>query len=66
MLVRQLQDQHYQQYIQQLAVDQRLANSNLKDNEQSENENENVKVKEETVKDCNRNDTDVVAVMDNK
>ncbi|XP_063538752.1 Golgi resident protein GCP60 isoform X1 [Cydia strobilella] len=30
ILIRQLQDQHYQQYIQQLAVDQRLANSNIK------------------------------------
>ncbi|KAJ0176048.1 hypothetical protein K1T71_008222 [Dendrolimus kikuchii] len=66
VLVRQLQDQHYQQYIQQLAVDQRLANSNIKDNEESENENENVNIKEETIKDCNLNDTDVVAVMDNK
>lgn len=51
ILIRQLQDQHYQQYIQQLAVDQRLANSNLNYKE-SDNENE------DCIKDCNLNDSD--------
>ncbi|KPJ20013.1 Golgi resident protein GCP60 [Papilio machaon] len=41
VLIRQLQDQHYQQYIQQLAVDKRLANSNIKSKEDSDKENDN-------------------------
>ncbi|XP_073946277.1 Golgi resident protein GCP60 isoform X2 [Choristoneura fumiferana] len=41
VLIRQLQDQHYQQYIQQLAVDQRLANSNIKSTEDIDKENGN-------------------------
>ncbi|XP_041981162.1 Golgi resident protein GCP60 [Aricia agestis] len=57
ILIRQLQDQHYEQYIQQLAVDQRLDNSNLiiKDDVDNETENE----KKETVKDHNLNDSEV-------
>ncbi|XP_034832746.1 Golgi resident protein GCP60 [Maniola hyperantus] len=61
ILIRQLQDQHYQQYIQQLAVDQRLANSNLNYKEESDDENDN----EKDEKDCNLNDSDP-AIMDNK
>ncbi|XP_039756976.1 Golgi resident protein GCP60 isoform X2 [Pararge aegeria] len=61
ILIRQLQDQHYQQYIQQLAVDQRLANSNLKYKVESDEENDNEK--EEI--DCNLNDSKP-ALMDNK
>ncbi|KPI92498.1 Protein TMED8 [Papilio xuthus] len=41
VLIRQLQDQHYQQYIQQLAVDKRLANSNIKNKEDSDKDNDN-------------------------
>ncbi|XP_013139892.1 PREDICTED: Golgi resident protein GCP60 [Papilio polytes] len=41
VLIRQLQDQHYQQYIQQLAVDKRLANSNIVNKEDSDKENDN-------------------------
>lgn len=66
VLIRQLQDQHYQQYIQQLAVDQRLANSSINDIEENEKENENVIAKEDTVKDCNLNDTSVISLTDNK
>lgn len=66
MLVRQLQDQHYQQYIQQLAVDQRLANSNIQQVGDSEKETNNEEVKiEKTLKDCNLNDTVFEALADN-
>ncbi|XP_038212634.1 Golgi resident protein GCP60 isoform X2 [Zerene cesonia] len=58
VLIRQLQDQHYQQYIQQLAVDERLANSNINCNEDIEKENIDV------TKDCNSNDTE--NILDNK
>ncbi|XP_023946996.1 Golgi resident protein GCP60 isoform X2 [Bicyclus anynana] len=60
ILIRQLQDQHYQQYIQQLAVDQRLANSNIKCKD-SDDENDN----EKEEKDCNLNDSELAAT-DNK
>ncbi|KAJ8719691.1 hypothetical protein PYW08_011866 [Mythimna loreyi] len=71
ILIRQLQDKHYQQYIQQLAVDQRLANSNIKDTtEDKENENLNSvnekEQKEEPVTDCNLNETGDAPPMDNK
>ncbi|XP_047028437.1 Golgi resident protein GCP60 [Helicoverpa zea] len=72
ILIRQLQDKHYQQYIQQLAVDQRLANSNIKDAaDDKENDNANDKekeVKEEpvTVTDCNLNETEGVTSTDSK
>ncbi|CAH0625539.1 unnamed protein product [Chrysodeixis includens] len=70
ILIRQLQDQHYQQYIQQLAVDKRLANSNIKDTtEDKENENSNTNDKEglvQAVTDCNLNETEVAPLMDNK
>ncbi|CAF4875859.1 unnamed protein product [Pieris macdunnoughi] len=52
VLIRQLQDQHYQQYIQQLAVDERLAKSNISCIEDKENI--------EVTKDCNSNDTENV------
>ncbi|XP_075976554.1 Golgi resident protein GCP60 [Anticarsia gemmatalis] len=73
VLIRQLQDQHYQQYIQQLAVDQRLANSNIKDttedkeNEKNENNTTNVIAKEEPapVPDYNLNETEV-SIVDTK
>ncbi|XP_030036700.2 Golgi resident protein GCP60 [Manduca sexta] len=65
ILIRQLQDQHYQQYIQQLAVDQRLANSTIKD-DQCEKVNETNDTKEEIEKDCNLNETECVAITDNK
>ncbi|XP_028156484.1 Golgi resident protein GCP60 isoform X1 [Ostrinia furnacalis] len=63
ILIRQLQDQHYQQYIQQLAIDQRLANANIQDNSQCEEENTNKK--EEPVKDCNLNEMEAVDAMEN-
>lgn len=62
ILIRQLQDQHYQQYIQQLAVDHRLANSNLNYKESDENDNE--KEQDECTKDLNLNDSD--GNIDNK
>lgn len=58
ILIRQLQDQHYQQYIQQLAVDKRLANSTIP----TEN---TIESNEELATDCNLNETDIT-VMDNK
>lgn len=61
VLIRQLQDKHYQQYIQQLAVDQRLSNTEL-DEEENEKSKEEI---EETVTDCNLNETDIVALPDN-
>ncbi|XP_050344140.1 Golgi resident protein GCP60 [Nymphalis io] len=61
ILIRQLQDQHYQQYIQQLAVDQRLANSNLNYKEESDNddqiENED-RTNENILNDCDEGLTD--------
>lgn len=71
ILIRQLQDKHYQQYIQQLAVDQRLANSNIKDTtDEKENDNRNngteLAPKEEPVTDCNLNETGEAPNMDNK
>ncbi|XP_053608432.1 ATP-binding cassette sub-family B member 10, mitochondrial-like [Plodia interpunctella] len=56
VLIRQLQDKHYQQYIQQLAVDQRLSNTEL-DEEENEKSKEEI---EETVTDCNLNETDIL------
>ncbi|GBP48719.1 Golgi resident protein GCP60 [Eumeta japonica] len=57
ILIRQLQDQHYQQYIQQLAIDQRLANSKItQENEDiCKNENLNETEIEDSEKDCNLN-----------
>ncbi|XP_026323271.1 Golgi resident protein GCP60-like, partial [Hyposmocoma kahamanoa] len=59
ILIRQLQDQHYQQYIQQLAVDQRLANCNINDTEE---ENQSKEDKDNHLKDCNLNETNVTNV----
>ncbi|XP_045451838.1 Golgi resident protein GCP60 [Melitaea cinxia] len=56
ILIRQLQDQHYQQYIQQLAMDQRLANSNLNYKEDSDTDDKNEK--ENSTKEQNVNDSD--------
>ncbi|KOB69248.1 Protein involved in maintenance of golgi structure and er-golgi transport, partial [Operophtera brumata] len=50
ILIRQLQDQHYQQYIQQLAADQRLANSTIRTEE-----TEVIVDSKEVVTDCNLN-----------
>lgn len=58
VLIRQLQDQHYQQYIQQLAVDQRLANCNIND---AEEENQS-KEDKDNLKDCNLNETNITTV----
>ncbi|KAF9422974.1 hypothetical protein HW555_001517 [Spodoptera exigua] len=61
ILIRQLQDKHYQQYIQQLAVDQRLANSNINVTEDKENDNinnEKEKTNEESDNDCNLNEAE--------
>lgn len=63
ILIRQLQDQHYQQYIQQLAIDQRLANANIQSDSQCEEEIDNKK--EEPVKDCNLNEVEAVDAMEN-
>lgn len=63
VLIRQLQDQHYQQYIQQLAVDQRLANSSIKYQEETdEGENE---LTEDVIQEYHMKD-EVVALVDNK
>ncbi|XP_072931384.1 Golgi resident protein GCP60 isoform X2 [Epargyreus clarus] len=63
ILIRQLQDQHYQQYIQQLAVDQRLANSSIKfQDEADEGENE---LTEDVMEEFHLKD-EVVALVDNK
>ncbi|XP_068628273.1 Golgi resident protein GCP60 isoform X2 [Battus philenor] len=64
VLIRQLQDQHYQQYIQQLAVDKRLANSNLTTKDDGDKENENINEKD--VEDPNLNQAHVVEINDNK
>lgn len=63
ILIRQLQDQHYQQYIQQLAVDQRLANSSIDQKDDSDYEND-ISGKE-IAKDCNLNEIDN-GITDNK
>ncbi|KAL0878912.1 hypothetical protein ABMA27_003911 [Loxostege sticticalis] len=63
ILIRQLQDQHYQQYIQQLAIDQRLANANIQSDSKCEEEIDNKK--EEPVKDCNLNEVEAVDAMEN-
>lgn len=63
ILIRQLQDQHYQQYIQQLAIDKRLANINITND--TEDEEETDTKKEEPVKDCNLNEVEAVDAMDN-
>lgn len=67
VLIRQLQDKHYQQYILQLAVDQRLANSNIKDTTEDKANDNNTNsevVKEETapVSDYNLNETEITIV----
>ncbi|VVC95384.1 unnamed protein product [Leptidea sinapis] len=54
VLIRQLQDKHYQEYIQQLAVDERLAKSHINFNEEDTFETNDAK------KDCNSNDTDII------
>lgn len=68
VLIRQLQDRHYQQYIQQLAVDERLANSNIKDDTEDK-ETENNKVSEHVTttpdSDYNLNEPEV-NIMDTK
>ncbi|CAH2041340.1 unnamed protein product, partial [Iphiclides podalirius] len=64
VLIRQLQDQHYQQYIQQLAVDKRLANSNLKNKLDDDKENENSL--EVTTEDSNLNISDEIEFTVNK
>ncbi|CAG9788383.1 unnamed protein product [Diatraea saccharalis] len=68
ILIRQLQDQHYQQYIQQLAMDQRLANTNIQDNNDDPCDNETESRKEDNediIKDCNLNDVEAVDAMEN-
>lgn len=65
ILIRQLQDQHYQQYIQQLAVDQRLATAAIND-ELIDKENDNINKDEAIIKDCNFNENEVVTTVDNK
>ncbi|RVE07484.1 hypothetical protein evm_015640, partial [Chilo suppressalis] len=68
ILIRQLQDQHYQQYIQQLAMDQRLANTNIIDNDNEEhydNDPETLKADKEDAKDCNLNDVEALDAMEN-
>ncbi|KAL4715735.1 hypothetical protein ACJJTC_006314 [Scirpophaga incertulas] len=62
ILIRQLQDQHYQQYIQQLAVDQRLANRNM---QHGDYESDCETCKEETTTDCNLNEVESVDPTDN-
>lgn len=64
VLIRQLQDQHYQQYIQQLAVDKRLADSNLKNKVDDDRTNENSF--EETNEDPNLNKSDEIEFTDSK
>ncbi|XP_013194943.2 Golgi resident protein GCP60 [Amyelois transitella] len=65
ILIRQLQDKHYQQYIQQLAMDQRLSTADVNENE--ENDNELAKEeKEEPVTNCNLNETEVSLPDNNK
>ncbi|CAG4945898.1 unnamed protein product [Parnassius apollo] len=64
VLIRQLQDQHYQQYIQQLAVDKRLASSNFNNKEDGDKENGNIT--EEIADDCNFNKSEAKELTDNK
>ncbi|KAM3957816.1 Golgi resident protein GCP60 [Aphomia sociella] len=69
VLIRQLQDQHYQQYVQQLAVDQRLAGAaaELKDTDQYEDEiaKDCGKTKEDTLDNSDLTDSQVESVSDN-
>ncbi|XP_059062864.1 Golgi resident protein GCP60 isoform X2 [Achroia grisella] len=68
ILIRQLQDQHYQQYIQQLAMDQRLSNSSLKDVDEYENEiaKDCENTKEEILENSELNETEDAALNNNK
>lgn len=67
ILIRQLQDQHYQQYIQQLAVNKRLANAQIADAKEPEEQHETgVDTNtEEVVKDCNLNEVETADDLDN-